>query len=406
MWDYRYKTHHDVEKLLSKLIKNRICTKSVFLERLKETNPSGQLSLYVHTPYCDHICSFCNLNRKQGNQEIDNYAKRLYKEIKNYGNFRFCKSSEIDVIFFGGGTPTIYSEAQLENILKTIHDSFSLAENCEFTFETTLHNLSQEKIFLLTKYGVNRLSIGIQTFSTRGRKLLNRRFSKEIVLKKLQEIRHSFHGTLCIDIIYNYPEQTIEELLEDVRHISDCHIDSVSFYSLIIEEKSKLSRLFQKNPFSFQYNLQKDKELHRIFCEQMRKQGYHLLELTKFVKKDKYQYIQNNYQAKHLLPIGTGSGGRIENIGCYHMNSKLSFYMQYSSAYMKAYQLLGLFQFPDISEENLKSFSGKNYEKIRNKMNKFVEKGYFSLQNHLFIYTIEGIFWGNNIAAEILKLSQ
>lgn len=80
--------------------------------------------------------------------------------------------------------------------------------------------------------------------------------------------------------------------------------------------------------------------------------------------------------------------------------------MQYSSAYMKAYQLLGLFQFPDISEENLKSFSGKNYEKIRNKMNKFVEKGYFSLQNHLFIYTIEGIFWGNNIAAEILKLSQ
>lgn len=89
MWDYRYKTHHDVEKLLSKLIKNHICTKNAFLERLKETNPSGQLSLYVHTPYCDHICSFCNLNRKQGNQKVDNYAKRLYREIKNYGNFRF-----------------------------------------------------------------------------------------------------------------------------------------------------------------------------------------------------------------------------------------------------------------------------------------------------------------------------
>ncbi len=406
MWDYRYKTHHDVEKVLSKLIKNHICTKSAFLEKLKETNISGQLSLYVHTPYCDNICSFCNLNRKRGKQEIESYSKKLCEEIKSYAPFRFCQSSEVDVIFFGGGTPTIYSEIQLEHILKAIHSSFRLVPHCEFTFETTLHNLSQEKIALLEKYDVNRLSIGIQTFSTRGRKLLNRSFPKEIVLKRLQEIRHSFHGTLCIDIIYNYPQQTIEELLEDVRCLSDCHIDSVSFYSLIVEEKSKLFHFFQKNPLFFEYHLEKDKELHHIFCEQILQRGYHLLELTKFVKKDKYQYIQNNYQARNLLPIGSGSGGRIGNIGCYHMNSKISFYMRYSSNYQKAYQLLGLFQFPSISEENLKSFSGKNYEKIRNKMDKFIEKGYFSYQNHQFIYTITGIFWGNNIAAEILKLGR
>lgn len=78
MWDYRYKTHHDVEKVLSKLIKNHICTKSAFLEKLKETNISGQLSLYVHTPYCDNICSFCNLNRRKGKKEIESYADKLY----------------------------------------------------------------------------------------------------------------------------------------------------------------------------------------------------------------------------------------------------------------------------------------------------------------------------------------
>ncbi|MDK4522355.1 hypothetical protein MWF99_05695 [Fusobacterium necrophorum] len=130
--------------------------------------------------------------------------------------------------------------------------------------------------------------------------------------------------------------------MEDVRCISDCHIDSVSFYSLIVEEKSKVFRFFQKNSLFFEYHLEKDKELHHIFCEQMLQHGYHLLELTKFVKKDKYQYIQNNYQARNLLPIGNGSGGRIEDIGCYHVNSKLSFYMLYSSTYQKNYQLLGL----------------------------------------------------------------
>ncbi|MCI7680723.1 MAG: coproporphyrinogen III oxidase family protein [Fusobacterium necrophorum] len=404
MWNYRYKTHHDVEKVLSKLIKNHICSKHAFLEKLEKANASGQLSLYVHTPYCDTICSFCNLNRRRGKKEIESYSKKLCEEIRNYTKFPFCQSSEVDVIFFGGGTPTIYTEIQLENILKAIHSSFRLAPHCEFTFETTLHNLSQEKIALLEKYGVNRLSIGIQTFSTRGRKILNRSFPKEIVLKRLHEIHHSFHGTLCIDIIYNYPQQTIEELLEDVHCISDCHIDSVSFYSLIVEEKSKLFRFFQKNPLFFEHHLEKDEEFHHIFCEQMLQHGYHLLELTKFVKKDKYQYIQNNYQARNLLPIGSGSGGRIEEIACYHMNSNISFYLKYSSEYIQKYKLLGLFQFPSIPEERLQSLSEESYERIRNKMEDFVKQGYFSYQNHQFIYTIAGIFWGNNIAAEILKL--
>ncbi|KDE63192.1 hypothetical protein FUSO6_08785 [Fusobacterium necrophorum DAB] len=86
------------------------------------------------------------------------------------------------------------------------------------------------------------------------------------------------------------------------------------------------------------------------------------------------------------------------------MNSNISFYLKYSSEYIQKYQLLGLFQFPSIPEERLQSLSEESYERIRNKMEDFVKQGYFSHQNHQFIYTITGIFWGNNIAAEILKL--
>lgn len=82
------------------------------------------------------------------------------------------------------------------------------------TFETTLHNLGVEKAKLLQENAVNRLSVGIQTFSNRGRKMLNRTFSKEEAVQRLQDLRKAFHGLLCIDIIYNYPEQSDEEVLE------------------------------------------------------------------------------------------------------------------------------------------------------------------------------------------------
>lgn len=405
MWEDHYKTHHDVEKILSKLSKNSFCRKQTFLEKLQKINSSKQLSLYFHTPYCDKICSFCNLNRKQGKKELESYSKKLCDEIKMYASFPFCQSSEIDVIFFGGGTPTIYSEEQLEEILQTLHQSFHILQSCEFTFESTLHNLSEQKIKILQNYGVNRLSIGIQTFSTRGRKLLNRSFEKEKVLEILKKIRTSFQGTLCIDIIYNYPEQSLEEVLEDVRCISLCNIDSVSFYSLIVKKKSKLSNFFPKNPLLSCAPIEREEELHHLFFEKMLQNGYKLLELTKFVKQDQYQYIKNNYQFCNLLPIGVGSGGHIEEIACYHMNDKISFCLKYSSEYIQKYQLLGLFQFPSIAEEKLEYFSGRKHKMVREKMEEYIKEGYFTIQDHHFIYTAKGVFWGNNIAAEILKIT-
>ena len=85
---------------------------------------------------------------------------------KKYGAYKFCKTSEVDVVFFGGGTPTIFKKEQLERILKTLRENFYIfPKDYEMTFETTLHNLSFEKLEIMEKYGVNRISVGIQTFS-------------------------------------------------------------------------------------------------------------------------------------------------------------------------------------------------------------------------------------------------
>ena len=215
LFDKRYKSHHDSTGLISKYVPSEKADKSSFEAMLEIKPDDRKKAIYVHTPYCDKICSFCNLNRKQLDGSLDSYAEYIASEFDKYGQTTYFKESTFDVIFFGGGTPTVYKPKQLEIILQSIQRNVKLGENYEFTFETTLHNLTEEKLEVMMKYGVNRLSVGIQTFSERGRIFYNRTYSKNEVIERLKKLKNFFKGEICIDIIYNFPDQTIEEIIED-----------------------------------------------------------------------------------------------------------------------------------------------------------------------------------------------
>ena len=138
----------------------------------------------------------------------------------------------------------------------------------------------------MERLGVNRLSIGIQTFSDRGRKILNRTYDKETAVKRLGEIKAKFKGLVCVDIIYNYPDQTPEEVKEDAEIVHSLNIDSSSFYSLMIHEGSKMSKDIKDDVFHLDYKLETDKELHNIFMNTLLGTGeYEILEITKINKK-------------------------------------------------------------------------------------------------------------------------
>ena len=112
---------------------------------MKQKPKDSTADIYVHTPYCDTICSFCNMNRKKVDNNLDSYVQYLCKEFEKYKNRKYVQEKTIDTIFFGGGTPTIYSASQLETILSSLKNNFNISKNCEFTFESTLHNLTPEK---------------------------------------------------------------------------------------------------------------------------------------------------------------------------------------------------------------------------------------------------------------------
>ena len=407
----RFKSHADSSGLVSNYFRKnkKMITETELFKLLENPAKEKEGVIYVHVPYCDKICSFCNLNRKKLDNDLEDYTNFLVSEFEKYGKTPYMKSKEIKVVFFGGGTPTILKEHQLEKIFKSIHENYNLSDDCEFTLETTLHNLNLNKIKILEKYGVNRLSVGIQSFAEKGRNMLNRTFTKEEAIRRLKELKENFSGMVCTDIIYNYPEETVEEVMEDAKIVADLEIDSTSFYSLMIHEGSKMSKDIKENTFELNYQLETDRKLHHAFLEKLLTTGeYEVMEHTKVVRKgkDRYNYIRFTHKGADILPIGVGAGGKIADTDIFRINNEKVFYMlsENTEEENRFKRISGLFQYPEVYFSELKKYvSEEVFEGLYKLFKNFEAKGYMKVYDTHTELTTEGIFWGNNISSVILK---
>ena len=400
MFKERYKSHHSSNAILEKNIPKEKATKEMFLESLGLSDSQKSKVLYIHIPFCDKICSFCNLNRKQQENDLEDYTNYLLGELANYSETNYVKNGVFEAIYFGGGTPTILKEHQLRRILYFIKENYPLHREYEWTLETTLHNLSGEKIKLFNEVGVNRLSVGIQTFSERGRKFLNRTFDKNGAIERVKNLREKFNGFVCSDIIYNYENQTPEEVLEDARLVKDLEFDSTSFYSLMIHQGSKLSESITEDN-----SLERDLELYKIFFDEMKKsEDWELMELTKFVKKgrDRYKYIGLRNTGHDTLAIGVGAGGNTEGFVTFSMNERMSMFMKEREIHSKYRKLGGLLQFKSYDLEKIKALlSPSEYLDFHNILKEFEKKSFGKIYENSFELSATGVFWGNNMSKYI-----
>ena len=400
MFKERYKSHHSSNSILEKAIPKERATKDEFLKVLEGDCSKESKVLYIHVPFCDKICSFCNLNRKQQDNDLSQYTDYLLGELEVYAKTNYVKNSKFEAIYFGGGTPTILKESQLRKILTFIKENYPLHEQYEWTLETTLHNLSDEKIKLFNEVGVNRLSIGIQTFSDIGRRFLNRTYTQNKVIEKIRNLRENFNGFICADIIYNYENQSVQEVVEDAKLVKDLSFDSVSFYSLMIHGGSKLSETIVEDK-----TLEKDMELYRAFYEEMEKSDdWELMELTKFVKKgrDKYKYIGLRNNGHETFALGVGAGGNSAGFVSFSMNEKMGVYMKEKEIHEKYRKLGGLLQFKSYDFCKIKKqLNDDQFNTFVDILHKFEAEGFGKIDKDRFILNSTGVFWGNNMSKYI-----
>ena len=250
------------------------------------------MSIYIHIPFCKNICSYCDFAKFYYNEKwADDYLIALEKEIKSK-----YQNELIDTIYIGGGTPTSLNTKQLEKLLN-ITKLFNF-KNIEFTIETNV-DLSLDKIKLLKQYGVNRISIGVQTVNQKHLKFLNRNHTKEEIID-LVNLLKKYDFNINVDLIYGMPNQTLKELEEDLDFILSLDVNHISTYSLIIEPHTKI---YIDNITNIDEDL--DYQMYQLINQKLN--NYIHYEISNFAK-DGYYSKHNLVYWNNLEYYGFGIG--------------------------------------------------------------------------------------------------
>ena len=237
--------------------------------------------LYIHVPFCKTICSYCDFcHRVYDEKLVDRWLDTIEKEITDK-----CKDN-YETIYIGGGTPTSLNSVQLERLLSMICPYTS--EIKEYTIEVNPESLDIEKIRIFNKYGINRISMGVQTSDNVLLKLLNRKHSFEDVKNKVSLLKNNGLTNISIDLMYSLPTQTIEILNRTIDDFINLNIPHVSLYSLTIEENTVFGK---KGYNSLDQDIEAD--MYDLIISKLERSGYVQYEVSNFCKQ--------GYESKHNM---------------------------------------------------------------------------------------------------------
>ncbi len=276
-------------------------------------------SLYIHIPFCTGSCTYCYFYKEcpqisQRKNKIDNYLQYLEKEAQIIKD-RFGKL-KLSSLYIGGGTPSLLTKEQLKKLFnEIIRNNFELTDNAEISFEAHPVNLTEDKILSLKELGVNRISFGVQTFEDKLLKKLDRRHTKNDIIKAITNIKNANFENWSIDLMYGFPGQTLNNIFNDLQMIKEYDIPAVAVYRLEIDRRTRIWR--EEKIFNFPKEEELLKMLAFIF-EGMKDIGYEQDKVNWFVKYDKYKYKQQDYKwnNNYFLGLGPSSYFYVNNYYC------------------------------------------------------------------------------------------
>lgn len=212
-------------------------------------NSLPRLGLYIHIPFCERKCPYCDFNTYAGLEELfQATVEALIAEMKRWAEPLAGRT--ISTVFVGGGTPTVLSPKQLEQLFDAAFNTFCIAENAEITCEANPGAVDREKFAVLRHLGVNRLSMGIQSFQADELRLLGRIHSAEDARKAYEMARRAGFATINLDFIFGLPQQSLEAWTKTLDEALSLRPEHISLYSLIIEPNTPFERWVRSGKMS------------------------------------------------------------------------------------------------------------------------------------------------------------
>ncbi len=273
-------------------------------------------SLYIHIPFCKKICSYCDFLKSLYFPKI---SKEYIKQLVNDIEIAKSKFNKFKTIYIGGGTPSVLSYEELEILLSSLKPL--LRKNGEFSIEVNPESLDEEKLKLFKKYGINRISIGIESFNEKYLKLINRDY--KIDYFSLINLVKKYISNINVDFIYGLPDESLKDIKFELDNFIKLGINHISLYSLMVEKGSKfyIDGYKEEN----EENLRKQYDL---IVKTLKKYKYNRYEVSNFSLKNKESKHNLTYwHDEEYLALGVGSSGYINNIR-YKNTSNISKYIK------------------------------------------------------------------------------
>jgi len=372
--------------------------------------------IYIHIPFCKQACHYCDFHFSTSMKKKDEMVLALAKEIQMRKNE--FENEVVETIYFGGGTPSRLPIADLRLQMDSIYKNYKVAQNPEITLEANPDDLSEEYIIALSKIGINRLSIGIQSFFEDDLTTMNRAHSSAEARKCL-EIATQYFDNISLDLIYGIPGMSNEKWKQNIETALSFGIPHISSYALTVESKTALNKLIQTGKIAKPSD--EVAEAHfQILVETLEKNGFIHYELSNFGKEN---YFSKNNSAYWLGKKYIGIGPSAHS----YDGVSRSWNVSNNSIYLKSleenklpneieilsktdryneYIMTGLRTIWGVSLDRIATEFGNDYlDYLQKQAQKFINDGLLFIDNNILKPTPKGKFLTDGIASDLFLVN-
>ena len=263
------------------------------------------LALYIHYPWCVKKCPYCDFNSHEGSIH-NGYIKALLKDLDD--DLKFIQNRKIHSIFIGGGTPSLMSIEDAYELFDGLNERLSISKNIEITLEANPGTFEVEKFSEFQKAGINRLSVGVQSFKDNQLKFLGRIHSGGDALRAISEAKKVGFDNLNIDLMYGLKDQTIDMCLEDVMQAIELKPSHISFYQLTLEPNTLFAKYPPKLPID-----ERIWDMGEQGAALLNQNGFRQYEVSAYSERPSEHNI-NYWKFGDYIGIGAGAHGKITDV--------------------------------------------------------------------------------------------
>ncbi|MBS7229770.1 radical SAM family heme chaperone HemW [Flavobacterium psychroterrae] len=372
--------------------------------------------IYIHIPFCKQACHYCDFHFSTSMKKKDDMVLALAKEIVMRKNE--FKDDVVETIYFGGGTPSVLTNEEINFLISEVYKNYRVAENPEITLEANPDDLSTERIFELSKSPINRLSIGIQSFYEEDLKMMNRAHNSAEAINCLTEATKYFDN-ISLDLIYGIPGLTDEMWRKNIETALSFGIPHISSYALTVEPKTALRKLIDTGKIAEPQDEVASNHF-MILVETLQKNDFIHYELSNFGKENYFSKNNSAYWlGKKYIGIGpsahsydgTKRGWNIANNSLYlksiqdnilPMETEI---LTISDRYNE-YIMTGLRTIWGVSLKRIETEFGLEYlNYLKKQSQKFLDDELLSIENNILKPTAKGKFLTDGIASDLFYLN-